>query len=62
VTSLGLLSLKNVVNVPSKSNQQKNFIKKLVFVGLLKFDDENSRIRPDPHPDPLVRARVSDPH
>jgi hypothetical protein len=25
VTSIGLLSLKNYVNVPSKSNKQKNF-------------------------------------
>jgi hypothetical protein len=33
------LSLKNDVNVPSKSNKQKN------FVGLLKVNGENSRIR-----------------
>jgi hypothetical protein len=36
--------LKNDVNVPSKSNKQKNFLKILVFVGVLKVNDENSRI------------------
>ncbi len=51
------LSLKNYLNVPSKSNKQKN----------LKITDENSRIRirrihmMDPHPDPLVRDMVPDP-
>jgi hypothetical protein len=35
------LSLKNYVNVPSNSYMQKN----LVFVGILKVNDENSRIR-----------------
>jgi hypothetical protein len=36
--------LNNDVNVPSKSNEQKNF-KKIVFVGVLKVNDENSSIR-----------------
>jgi hypothetical protein len=31
VTSFDFLSLKNDVKVPSKSNKEKNFIKKLVF-------------------------------
>jgi hypothetical protein len=44
VTFLDFLSLKNDVNVPSKSNMQKIFFK-LVFVGVLKVNDENSRIR-----------------
>ncbi len=39
------LSLKNDVNVPSKSNTQKNLFLYLFFVGILKFNDENSRIR-----------------
>jgi hypothetical protein len=44
-------SLKNDVNVASKSNKQENFFKKnLFFVGLFKVKDEN------PHPDPLVRG------
>ncbi len=30
---------------PSKSNKQKNFFLKSVFVGVLKVNDENSRIR-----------------
>jgi hypothetical protein len=47
---LDFLSLKNYVNVPSKNNKHKNFIKKLVFVGLLKVNDENSRIR--------IRSRI----
>jgi hypothetical protein len=34
------LSLKNDVNEPSKSNEQKNRF----FVGVLKVNDENSRI------------------
>ncbi len=42
---LDFLSLKNDVNVPSKSNKQENFIKNLFFVGILKVNDENSRIR-----------------
>jgi hypothetical protein len=40
VSSFDFLSLKNDVNVPSKSNKQNNF-----FVGVLKVNDENSRIR-----------------
>jgi hypothetical protein len=41
--SLWIFSLKNDVNVHSKSNKQKK--KKLVFAGILKVRDENSRIR-----------------
>jgi hypothetical protein len=55
-------SLKNFVNAPSKSNKQK-MKKKLFFVGILRVNDENSRIRsqdPDPNPDPLVSG--TDPH
>ncbi len=37
VTSFGFLSLKNVVNVPSKSNKQENFFFKLVLVGVFKI-------------------------
>jgi hypothetical protein len=37
--------LKNDVNVPSKRNKQKKISIKLVFVGILKVNDENSRIR-----------------
>ncbi len=33
------------LNVPSTSNKKKNFFFKLVFVGVLKVEDENSRIR-----------------
>ncbi len=55
------LSMKNDVrvHVSSKSNKQKNFFKKF-FVGVLKVNDENSRIRirnPDPYP--LVRGMDS---
>ncbi len=46
------LSLKNDVNVPSKSNKQKN-LNKVIFVAFLKVIDKNSRV-PDPDPDPLV--------
>jgi hypothetical protein len=42
---LDFLSLKNDVNVPSKSNKQKNFVKNSFFVGVLEVNDENSRIR-----------------
>ncbi len=38
------LSLKNDLYVPSKSNKQENLIKKF-FVGLLKVNDENWRVR-----------------
>ncbi len=39
-----LLSLKNDVNAPSKSNMQENFFINLFVVGVLKVNDENSRI------------------
>jgi hypothetical protein len=39
------LTLKIDVNVPSKSNNQKSFFLNLFFVGVLKVNDENSRIR-----------------
>jgi hypothetical protein len=47
---LDFLSLKNDVNVPSKSNKQKN------FVGLLKVNDENPH--PDPNPDQRHGSRI----
>jgi hypothetical protein len=61
VTLFDFLSLKNDVNLASKSNKQKKKCKKLVFAGILKVNDENIRIRiqdPDPNldPDPLVRG------
>jgi hypothetical protein len=37
------LSLKIDVNVPLKSNKQKNFLKK--FADVVKFTDENNRIQ-----------------
>jgi hypothetical protein len=46
VTLLDFLSLKNDVNVASKSNKQKKLCKKISFsAGILKVNDENSRIR-----------------
>jgi hypothetical protein len=36
------LSLKNDVNVASKSNKQKN-VKKIILVGILKVADEKTR-------------------
>jgi hypothetical protein len=40
------LSLKNYVEVPSKSNKQENFFyKNYFFVGILKVNDGNRRIR-----------------
>jgi hypothetical protein len=43
---LDFLPLKIDVNVPSKGNKQKNFLNKnLLFVAVLKVNDENSRIR-----------------
>jgi hypothetical protein len=39
-----LLSLKNDVNVPLKSNNQKKCLNKF-SVGILKVSDENGRIR-----------------
>ncbi len=36
---------------------KKNCVKNLFFAGILKVNDENSRIRiQDPDPDPLVRS------
>ncbi len=57
VTLFDSLSLRNDVNVPSKSNKQKKLCKKVpqFFAGILKVNDENSRILiqdPDPHPNP----------
>jgi hypothetical protein len=45
VTLFDFLSLKNYVNVPSKSNKQKKFFRNKFFVAILKVIDENSRIR-----------------
>jgi hypothetical protein len=46
VTLFDFLSLKNNVNVPSKSNKQKKLCYKNYFsAGILKVNDENSRIR-----------------
>ncbi len=53
-TLFDILSLKNDANVPSKSNKQNIFLNYL-FVGILKVNDENSRIRIQ-DPDPLVRG------
>ncbi len=44
VTTFDFLSLKNDVNVPPKSNEQKPFFNSF-FDGVLKVNDENSRIR-----------------
>jgi hypothetical protein len=54
VTLFDFLSLENYVNVPSKSNKQKKCVKlKIIFVGILKVNDEKSRIRTqNPDPDP----------
>jgi hypothetical protein len=43
-----------------KNFLQKNFLKKKhFFVGILKTNDENSRLRiRGPDPDPLVRIRI----
>jgi hypothetical protein len=45
LTSYVFLSLKNDVNVPSKSNRQKKLDKKLFLITILKVTEENSRIR-----------------
>jgi hypothetical protein len=45
VTSFDFLSLINDVNVPSKSTKQKNVFLNYFFVGILKVNDEYSRIR-----------------
>jgi hypothetical protein len=66
VTLFDFLSFKNDVNVPSKSNKQKNLLQKLVFFDILKVHDENSRILiqdRDPDPlftdmDPRIRIRI----
>jgi hypothetical protein len=54
------LSLENDVNVASKSHKQKKLCYKICFfAGILKVDNENSRILvqgPDPNPDSLVRG------
>ncbi len=59
---LDFLSLKNYVNVPLKSNKKKN----LFFVGILKVNYENSRIRdPDPGSGSISQRHGStdpDPH
>ncbi len=58
MTLFDFLSLKNNVNVPSKSNMQKKIVlKNYFFAGILKVNEENSKIRfQDPDPDPLVRG------
>jgi hypothetical protein len=46
LTLFDFLSLKNDVNVDSKSNKQKKIVlKNYFFASILKVDDENSRIR-----------------
>jgi hypothetical protein len=46
VTLFDFLSLKNDVNVPSKSSKQKIFLKQnLFFVHILRVNDENNRIQ-----------------
>ncbi len=46
VTSFWLFIFENDVDLPSKINKQKNFLINFVFfVGVLKVNDENSRIR-----------------
>ncbi len=70
MTLFDFFSLNNNVNVPSKSNKQKKMCQNLkknlnnFFAGILKVNDENSRIRIQ-DPDPLVRGmdpRDPDPH
>jgi hypothetical protein len=45
VTLFDFLSLKNDENVPSKNNKQNIFLLNKFFVGFLKVNDKNSRIR-----------------
>jgi hypothetical protein len=45
VTLFDFLSLKNNGNVLQKVTSRKNGVKKLVFDGILKVNDENNRIR-----------------
>jgi hypothetical protein len=47
-----------MLNVPSKVICRKTLFKKLVFVGALKVNDENSRIRIRIH---LSEAWIADP-
>ena len=62
MTLFDFLSLKNNVYVPSKSNKQKIVLKNLFFAGILKVNDENSRIRiQDPDADPDPPQNVMDP-
>ena len=49
-----------------KVKSRKNCVKNLFFAGILKVNDENSRIRiqnqdPDQNPDPSVRGLDPDP-
>ncbi len=45
LTSFWLFIIENDVNVPSKSEKQKNFFFNKFFVGILKVNDENRRTR-----------------
>ncbi len=45
VTFFDFLSLKNDINVPLKSNKQKNFFSNLFFFHIFRVNDENNRIR-----------------
>jgi hypothetical protein len=45
VTSFWLFIFENNVHVPSKNTMQKNFFLNQFFVGVLKVNDENIRIR-----------------
>ncbi len=62
VTSFDFLSMKNDVNVASKSNKQKKLWWKISFLlaswrSMTKIAGSGSRIRiQDPDPDPLVRG------
>ncbi len=56
--------MKKNLNVPSKSNKQKNYENNLFFVGILKVTDEKSRIRKEPLvsvPDPDPYQNTTDP-
>jgi hypothetical protein len=58
VTLFDFIFLKNNVNLPSKSNKQKNFVKKLVFCWHREgqFNDENSRRHGSADPDPHLNV------
>ncbi len=59
VTSFDFLTLKNDVNVPLKVINRINFILNQSFVGILKVNDENSRIRIHwSGMDPQIRIRI----